>query len=114
MRVSYESAMVCSRRETSTTSHNTMTKSNSQEDVIIQLDLNDLKAISGTRGPLTRFVLKKWREWITKESKEVVCGLGGLQCHVDDETSGSNKTSYVEGFNNNEPDPFGGAITGKK
>ena len=91
-----------------------MTKSNPQEDVSIQLDLNDLKAFNGTRGPLTRFVLKKWREWITKESKEVVCGLDGLQCHVDDETSGSNKTSYVDGFNDDEPDPFGGAITGKK
>ena len=85
-----------------------MTKSNLQENACIELDLNDLKSINGRRGPLTRFVLKKWRKWITNESKEVVGGLGGLQCHANNETSGSNKTSYVEGLNGDEPDPFAG------
>ena len=91
-----------------------MTQSNAMEHVSLELEIDDLKALKGARGPLTRFILKKWRKWITEESKEVVGGLGGLQCHASNETSGSNKTSYVEGLKEAEPDPFGGAITGKK
>ena len=78
-----------------------------------ELEIDDLKHLHGSRGPITRYILKKWKKWITNESKEVGDGLGGLQCHVNKEI-GNNKLSYVEGIGDDQPDPFGGAITGKK
>ena len=70
--------MLCSRRETSatphnTTPHNTMTNTTFLDQ---ELTLDHLKTING--GGLPGWVIRAWKKWINDESDDVVNSLTEL------------------------------------
>ena len=74
--------MLCSRRETSTTPHNTMTNTKFLDQ---ELTFDDLKTING--GGWGSWVFRAWKKWINDESDDVVNALTELNKHAKNNTS---------------------------
>lgn len=111
--------MLCMPKSNTSTTFKTMidTTTLNQDSVDQELSLEDLASYNGGAVPiLPALVLGGIGYLVYKGAKKILKELETVDQNLDScgscDSDGSNKTSYIDGFKDEE-DPFNGAITGK-